>query len=455
MYYFLIITLIILLILKNVFAIFRIKRAISYLNGYFCLEHNVRVETLPKIVIVLPAFEEAKTIEETVKYFSSWQHAQGEVSVLVVTTEKEDKNRKGISTFRIVREILKKYSNLKLLHYPYVAGNKADQINYAVSNLKNIYSFGKLKDIFLAIYDVDSRPNRDTLKIFFQCLRAYPQANIFQQSAIFFGNYQKYRGNIFTKLFLKAAAVEQTRFTLAHEIPRIRREYKFCTASRGLLNSVTYAHCAGHGLFIRASYLEQIKLPSNYYPEDMFYGFIASSLREPILPLPVLDNSEMPILIRDLFLQRASWFLGPFLGQRYRRYVKSKYSDVYKKNRLRIWAISIYATYLGVKWLLTSFVGLLLIVLFLFYDDIVVRSLALTFFATYTLSYYFILSHYSILWGIAGVVKNRPRLTHRLLVSFFGIFYLLFHSIPACYALFGIIISKINFVNRMPRNNVN
>lgn len=413
------------------------------MTDYFVFTSKNYPIILPKVVIVLPAFKEAKTIERTVEYFSSLHYPKGKIDILVVTTQKEDENRSKFNTLAVVEKFLGDYDSLKSLHYPYTYGNKADQINYAVSNLKTIYPLSKLKDIFLAIYDVDSRPNRDTLKIFSHFLKANPKGNIFQQSAIFFRNYQKYKGHIFAKLFLKAAAVEQTRFTLAYEIPRIRREYKYCTTHSGLLNSITYAHCVGHGLIIRASYLEQIKLPSNYYPEDMFYGFIISALKEPIILLPVLDNSEMPITIKSLFLQRAAWFLGPFFGEKYRRYVKNKYHDIYKKDKLRISALSIYATSFSTKWALTSSISLLLLLLLFFSNNLVISILVLLFFLSYIYSFYLILSNYKILWEIAGSKEGNLGSIEKLLVSIFSIFYLLFHSLPAYYILLKMLIKRI------------
>lgn len=445
--FWLFIIILIILIFKNFLAIFRIKKTLKFLSNHsiFKFEKNSIAINLPKIIIVLPAFNETETIEKSVKYFSTLYnpYSDGAINILIITNQKENENIKEPSTLTMAKRLIEKYDNLKLLHYPYIYGNKADQINYVVNNLKFIYPSLKLEDIFLAIYDVDSRPSHDTLKTFFSILKSNPNGNIFQQSAIFFSNFHEFKGPLIKRIFLKAAAVEQTRFTLAHEIPRIRREYKYCTTNLGLLNSITYAHCVGHGLIIRASYLSQNKFPSNYYPEDMFYGFIVSALKEPIIPLPVLDNSEMPLTIKSLFAQRAAWFLGPALGEKYRRYVKNQFYDIYRKDKLRISALSIYATLLAVKWALSSFICFLMLFLLIFSHNLIISILVLLFFLSYICSFYLILKNYKILWEMAGGKEDKPKLIESLLISVFSIPYLLFHGIPAYYASLKILTKRV------------
>ncbi|MFA7717856.1 MAG: hypothetical protein WC875_04025 [Candidatus Absconditabacterales bacterium] len=367
---------------------------------------------------------ETKNIAGTISYFADI--VNDDISLFFITTEREKNRETKLLTIEKIKKSFKKNTqrNMSYIHYPYRVGNKSDQINYAVRYLKT--QIENHKNTYIAIYDVDSRPNAETFNIFRQEVEKYPYANVFQQSAIFLNNRNDFVIHDVGKYFLQIVAVAQTRFTLAHEIPRILRKI----VSGSWFDQITYAHCVSHGLFIRYPFLEKVPMPSNYYPEDMFYGYLLSCIKEPIIPIYAFDNSNMPVDIKSLFIQRSKWFLGPFLSFTYLSYLKNNFRKEYNKNYFHAIMITLYSFFNAGEWICTTFV-LLFILSMLFYGSILMIIGSILILISYMYSYIYIIFNIDILSHVGGRPIHKKSLIKNIGIVLGSPIYLVFHSLPA------------------------
>ena len=60
-------------------------------------------------------------------------------------------------------------------------------------------------------------------------------------------------------------------------------------------------------------------LPARQSIEDMYWSFILAARAEPVVPLPLLDRSDVPSSARQQYLQLERWFLGPARALSYAR----------------------------------------------------------------------------------------------------------------------------------------
>ncbi|KPK32130.1 MAG: hypothetical protein AMS24_04925 [Chlamydiae bacterium SM23_39] len=431
-------------ILKAFFAIKRIKKSIKLINNN---KENIPTDA-PNIVVVLPVLREQKSLEETVLYFLKLPYDTKKLQILIITTEKELKENSSRfqeeTTISLAKRLSEKYNKVKWLHYPKANGLKADQMNYSIEKFNQLFPSLSPANTFYAFYDADSKPSKNVFDIFKKSYAQIPNCNIFQQSSLYTKNYFSFnKKNFFRKLFLKAQSLKQTRFIFSYEIPRIIRVYNYCSGKKkSFLNYCTYAPSVAHGLFARVSLLQKIKFPSNYTPEDMFWGFIISCLKEPIAFLPSLDNSETPDSIKKVFLQLASWFKGPFLSHRYRRFVKKYYTSHYKQNRLRIYMISYFAVWDAINWLMTSALVYLYVIMGFLYGW-PIWILLILFFIMYEYGCFMIINQF-----ISS--KNLINFREKFLIFFSGILILLFHSLPAYYSIWKLL-RGVEVVNKTER----
>lgn len=260
-----------------------------------------------------------------------------------------------------------------IVHYPYKKGVKTQQLNYACKILNRELQ-GKDK-YFFAFYDADSFVSSKTMLVFNLLLMVNPNAKAIQQSALFFANYNA-MGKSWRGKFLQDIAYLQSRWTLVHEVPRI----VFQTKKK--LGELESAHLIGHGLFIRADFLEKINyFPAQFSNEDIVLGYIIRLEGEKIYPLPVLENSSSPISIASMFSQYRTWFYGVFSYPSYVLYaLKNKR---YSRVKAIVWGGKYFVR--SLIWLFTSFFWILLFLLSLIFirDSSILILLAMLAFAIY------------------------------------------------------------------------
>ena len=112
-----------------------------------------------KYCILLPVYHEQDIIQESINYFYSIFKDYEKVKIFIIATERENcKN----STYEMAKKQIEKMNAeniFTLLNAPKEYKNKVGQINYVVKNnfIEN--------DEIVGIYDIDSRPDNNALKI--------------------------------------------------------------------------------------------------------------------------------------------------------------------------------------------------------------------------------------------------------------------------------------------------
>jgi len=124
-----------------------------------------------------------------------------------------------------------------------------------------------------------------------------------QQSALFTTNLHVFPPGA-QGAVLAGAALLQSRWTLAREIPRLRRQ-----ARRRGVRWPRLAHCVGHGLFVRGDeFLASGGLPTEPMNEDLAFGYFACASGTPIDPMPLLEHGDSPATLAGVVRQARQWF---------------------------------------------------------------------------------------------------------------------------------------------------
>ncbi|GAB4144143.1 MAG: hypothetical protein OHK0017_02350 [Patescibacteria group bacterium] len=418
-----------------------IFNTIQWLEKSYRSSLNVKTQDeseKPEFIILLPMLREQRTIKATVHYFAQLKYPLNKYKIIVVTTEKENREKEEqrykltqLATSIYKKEnkifILEKFAGLfnlsklenlydelsdltnitqienklvqeynkyptthqlalqykneineklginlvEVLHFPNSYGKMSDQLNFAINKLEGS------GESFVAIFNADSRPDPETLNLVNYQINQYGKqykckVNIIQQSSIYTLNIENFKNN-FRGAFLRAAAIYQTYWSLAFEIPRFRKQSVSAILARSTNKKIEklaltkLSHCVGHGLFIRLKMLRQNKLPTETVNEDLPFGFLQSYMHEPIFPLCLLENSESPETIHSHFNQKKVWFWSYL---EYVKVAKSIYSKIENPDKLRLVWLTFQGVARGLVWLSQSLVFIIPLIIFLIISPI-------------------------------------------------------------------------------------
>lgn len=271
-----------------------------------------------KLIIAIPVLREQKCIEKTIEHFCN---ITSDIKIVIITTEKEIyeyKNKKIITTQDIVKnKILPKYKNVYCINYPKETGYMADQLNYLIDNLHNLNILEQNysnKDIYLAIYNADSKPSKNT---FNEIIEKINEGNlVIQQYSYCFKNYEKLNS------LLKGFALYQSSF-----------EIKTGLINTYLKSKFLYTHVVGHGLVINLKLLNDLNnFNTKFWCEDIYLSMQLKFKNIKIAPLLTLENIETPETLSSLIKQNSVWFNTTW---RYKRIYKDiKKQESFKSNGL-------------------------------------------------------------------------------------------------------------------------
>jgi cellulose synthase/poly-beta-1,6-N-acetylglucosamine synthase-like glycosyltransferase len=394
----------------------------------------------PKVLIVVCALREQASLGDTVRHFQALEYPERQRRILIVTTERERQEGQsfplhGSDTIYIAEDLQRRYADVRHLHFPDPAGLKSDQMNYAIARFADVCPDWKPDEAFFAFYDADSRPAANVLLMFAAVFERYPQSNIFQQSATYVDNFFSFDElPLLSRLLLRAQAFKQTRFTFAYEIPRIRRVLRYCLGqSRSLLAMATFAPCVAHGLIVRGTLLAALPFQKRYVPEDMFWGFVASSLRHPIVFFASLDSSQTPGTVGQAFGQLSRWFQGPLLTIRYVHFLEEYHPRVYVRERLRVWLMCLFGLYDATVWIATSFIWWFLVAMSVYFGSWI-AVLTVIWLVLYEISVYTLMKRF--------LPERQATPVQVISTLVCGALLLAVYSLPACYSVFKLIVNS-------------
>lgn len=187
----------------------------------------------------------------------------------------------------------------------------AHQLNYAVERMPS--------NGLYAVYNADSRPEPKTFSWIAQHSSTTKQL-LFQQYGIYTKNYSYIKA----RSLLIANMYWQCRWTIGFEYYRAAsamRRKKWPAPMRA------FNYCIGHGLFISADLIKQIRFSETTTNEDAILGLEATLRHIPIQPVPYFDLSESPDRVSSIYHQKTNWYQGPFQASLYFRLLKTRYPD--------------------------------------------------------------------------------------------------------------------------------
>ncbi|MEK7103160.1 MAG: glycosyltransferase family 2 protein, partial [Patescibacteria group bacterium] len=274
-----------------------------------------------------------------------------------ITNHEERKNlifeyyHQKIHTREMLQALISSCSNenIRMIDYPYTDGSMAHQLNYACNEIVQEYDPQKT---FVLVYNADSIVSNNLISHIVSFQKKYPYARVIQQSALFFSNFSEF-GSGLRKYFLQAIALLQSRWTLAHELPRLLNQQVTKIGAY-----IEGAHVVGHGLCIRLDTLKRVGyFPTTVINEYLPLGYLLRLSGETIYPLPVLENAQSPSSIKSMFNQYRVWFYGAIS---YPLYLRNAFKQPeFSKVKAILWA-GRYMVRAGI-WLGLSFIWVFLL----------------------------------------------------------------------------------------------
>ncbi|MBN1172924.1 MAG: hypothetical protein JXA67_12180 [Micromonosporaceae bacterium] len=272
----------------------------------------------PLFFLVVPVLREAAGLAATVDHLRTVA-AGHQVRIVVVTSAREraeaHRHPEAADTIAVAQR-LATMAGVTHLHHPDPQAVKADQLNLAADWCLSALDGQSPTDVFLVVYDADSRPPADSLDHFTRAVAAHPNAGVFHQSSRFVVRPSARSATVLRRVLVAGGAVRASRFVLAYEIPRLRNRLHRARWRRWLAAGV-YSHVTGHGMCLRLSLVAGLPLPARSPLEDMHYSFLLCSRREAMVPVASLDVAEVPASLSTQFGQLTRWVAGPARLRRY------------------------------------------------------------------------------------------------------------------------------------------
>lgn len=361
-------------------------------NSSTCID-NVSINEIVNIII--PVLDESHRIRRTIDYIEKTLH---NVRIILVTTEKENKiiskkeyineiekcntkseiekvlsdakkhlvithyeSSEDISdykqqiireicvsknTLHVVEELKKQYNNIIVFHYT-GEGNMSSQVNYAIHQYSQITE--EIDPIF-ALYNADSLIDQRTINWATLAFEVNEGKDYLLQQ---YGKYTfpctKLNKKSFEYKTLLAASIWQTRWSIGYEMANAVEQFAKhnpvdACFHIGKSKRIKHNYCIGHGLYFRLSTITKIGFFSeNTINEDMMLGMQAKNHNVPIVPIPFLEIADSPQSIKALYIQKSTWYYGPFEAFRYYKIIKKREELSFKRScMLLVFAVLLF-----------------------------------------------------------------------------------------------------------------
>jgi len=247
-------------------------------------------------------------------------------------------------------------------------------------------------------------------------------------------------GNSLNGMLLKTFAILQTRFSLVHELPRLRR-----TISKNILiREYANAHCIGHGLFIPNKKLNELgNFSEDTMTEDLFLGFLIRATGNSIVPIPYFENIDSPTSLLRNLRQKYIWYWGPMYYPYYYKHFRKKFSD--GKDFLRSMLLMVQGMLSAFAWTLSGPLFIIALILILLNFHLGVTKILFVLIIIYSLFQYFlILKKYSdITIFTTGILGKKRTVIEYILIPILSIVVIPLNSLPTYLSICMEIYSKI------------
>ncbi|CAN5297259.1 hypothetical protein BH20ACI2_BH20ACI2_02210 [soil metagenome] len=311
------------------------------------------VQNTPVVFLLLPLLREQKILKDCFQRFESFLKQREWLRLVFVTTEREITENCGVTegtTIEILQGLISNTSSdlrqrIIHLHHPGFNRVVAEQLNYAIRTLESVTP--KTTPYYLLIYNADSVVTEEGLGVLFDVASSGAEAA--QQSSLFLWNFGLLAQR--NKFLLAAFALYQSVWTLQHEVPRLLASSGKYSWLPSWFRNASLVHAVSHGLLLRDDVVRNINgFPVNRFGgEDLGLGLILKVVGYDILPVPTLENTEIPSRGLILLKQLAGWYLGT-LG--YLVFWRRLPRKTLKKHWLKVLLITTAGIFDTAKWLL-------------------------------------------------------------------------------------------------------
>lgn len=306
------------LLLLTVLWIFRIAYSYSHLKRIrdnHAKNTAINTSHLP-IRIILPVLSEEQRLEEFVSYFiNTLLKESSTLELWIVTTERELKEYPKSTTIKLAKDFADSHSAVHHIHYPNTNGVMAHQLNYAIKTMP--------KDGIYAIYNADSRPEPKTFSWIDQHNDNTNQM-IFQQYGVYTKNYSYIKTRTMRSLLI-SNMYWQTRWAIGFEY---YRAISAITRISWPVSLRAFNYCIGHGLFISAELIKDIKFSEITTNEDAILGLEVALRGIAVQPVPYFDLSESPDSVSSIYHQKTNWYQGPLQSPIYYKILRARYPAI-------------------------------------------------------------------------------------------------------------------------------
>lgn len=358
-------------IFKNIIALIYINKWIKSAkkNRYIIKDKKVLV------YLIIPMLNEQKIAKKTYLNFKQLTQKMKNVKVMLVTTSKEVKKDGNLTTYEILKELIKNDDKIFLCNYPQKTGVMAHQVNYAIKEIEK-YRFNHEK-IIIGVYNADSKINVETIEYVLE-----KEENKNENEDVCYQQYSWYKlcNNSKHKGIIASASLWRTRWSLTFEIFRVKQQewintiyekvnrFKILRPFNRILHIVfeKMNYVIGHGFYMDIDLLHKIGgFPENTINEDAFLGYIINNKDIKIDAIPYLEKADFAPSIPVYIKQQTTWVNGPIYAFEYFKLYK-KNNKLKKSEKIRAFTLAIKLFLHFIYWLISPYI-LLVILPILFY----------------------------------------------------------------------------------------
>ena len=325
-----------------------------------------RLRDRNRIVILVKVYQEANRAVELVDRLMEILEIDRGLSAIIVGTERERVAGQN-ATLTAIRDLLPLGHTISVIEASGKnAASRPDQINFALGAIS-----WAADTTWVLHLDVDTEISLEGIHNVIEKVNS--GVGVILQSSLFTKNF------LDLGYFQKGHALLQSRWTLSHEMLRIRAS-KF--------SPYVLTHIVGHGSCINLRILKEYGgWPTQLETEDIELGFFLCVNGEPVSSLSTLNNSDTPTTVREGLKQELAWSFGALNYFVYPFYFMRKFSEY---SRLRLAAVSLQGILLWLNWMLVSWIFMGGVFFF-----VVSGSLTALMFLLITLLDYIFFSYYS------------------------------------------------------------
>jgi hypothetical protein len=349
--------------LAKVLATFYILPNSLRLKNFACDPQSLVAEK--RIVVLVKVYQETRRAKDLADRLHCITAIDKNISAIVVGTERERENGRNPTLTAMRGELADSQSIIIVEATGEQATSRPNQINFALAKIE-----GDEDNTWILHIDADTDISHSGV---YEIIAAVNSGSkIILHSSLFTRNFES------LGYLQKGHAILQSRWTLSHELLRIRLFEHF---------PYVLTHIVGHGSCIQLAKLREYGgWPPRLETEDIELGFYFCVNRETILSLSTLNNSDTPLSLGAGFKQELAWSFGALNYFVYPVHFLRQFGDF---SWVRLAIVSLQGILLWLNWMLVSWVVIGALCYFVGWGSLAALMFLSVYFLDYLLLGYF------------------------------------------------------------------